>query len=110
MILPALSLASAPSDILGLPLCEYQARSIIASASQAPFGRGEDTIIDTSVRNTWQLSPSQFTINNSQWSKQLNVLLKKVKEELGCDPKMTVSGELYKLLLYEPGGFSKVRH
>ena len=81
---------------------------IIASSSQAPFGRGEDTIVDTSVRRTWQLPPMQFSINNSQWTGQLQALLNRVKDELGCDPNMTVTGELYKLLLYEPGSFFKV--
>ena len=106
--LPSLSLSSAPDDILGLPLSDCQANLIIASSTQAPFGRGEETIIDTSVRCTWQLSPTQFIINNSQWAEQLQILLNKVKDELGCDPKMMVNGELYKLLLYEPGGFFKV--
>ncbi len=108
MPLPSLSLASAPDDILGMPINNSQAQLIIASSTQAPFGRGEETIVDTSVRRTWQLSPTQFSINNSQWEKQLQGLLNKVKDELGCDPNMTVTGELYKLLLYEPGGFFKV--
>ncbi len=64
--------------------------------------------MDTSVRRTWQLSPTQFTINNTQWTELLETLLKKVKDELGCDPNMMVTGELYKLLLYEPGSFFKV--
>jgi hypothetical protein len=106
--LPSLSLSSAPDDILGLPLCDCQAKLIIASSTRAPFGRGEETIIDTAVRCTWQLSPEQFFINNEEWDEQLQDLLDEVKDELGCDPKLTVSGDLYKLLLYEPGGFFKV--
>lgn len=106
--LPSLSLNTAPESIIGLPLADSQAKAIINSATQAPFGRGEDTIIDTSVRCTWQLSPAQFSINNAKWSKHLQKLLHKVKDDLGCDSNMTVSCELYKLLLYEAGGFFKV--
>ena len=107
MPLPSLSIDNA---IIGLPISEAQAQFIIASATQAPYGRGEDTVVDTSVRRTWQISPSQFTINSSQWSKKLHVLLSKVKEELGCNASMEVECELYKLLLYEPGGFFKVSY
>ena len=108
MSLPSISLNTSPDTILGLPLGPCQEKLIIASSTQAPFGRGEETIVDTSVRCTWQLSPKQFTINNTQWMEQLETLLNQVKHELGCDPNMTVACELYKLLLYEPGGFFKV--
>ncbi len=99
MPLPSLSLANAPDNILGLPISNSQAKLIIASA-QAPFGQREETIVDTSVRRTWEWSPMQFSINNSQWEMQLQGLLNKVKDELGCDPDMTVTSEVSKLLLY----------
>ena len=110
MPLPSLSINNAPDNILGLPLCDCQLKSIIDSSTPAPFGRGEETVVDTSVRRTWQLSPTQFSINSSQWEDQLQTLLDKVARELGCDSNMTVTCELYKLLLYEPGGFFKVSY
>lgn len=109
MPLPSLCINSAPDVILGLPLGESHVKSIIESATQAPFGRGEETIVDTSVRKTWQLSPSQFTIKNGKWAQQLQALLEKVTVDLGCDVRKRVTCELYKLLLYEPGGHFKVR-
>ena len=108
MSLPSLSINSAPKSILGLPIGGCQAKLIIAASTQAPFGKGEKTVVDTSVRRTWQLSPTQFSINSSRWAEQLQTLLKKVTNELGCDPNMRVTCELYKLLLCEPGGFFKV--
>ena len=107
MPLPSLSINSLPGVILGLPLADSHAKSIIESSTQAPFGRGEETIVDTSVRCTWQLNPSQFVINNPEWEKKLEILLERVKADLGCEG-MQVSCELYKLLLYEQGGFFKV--
>ena len=109
MPLPAISLVGEPDTILGLPLCEHQAKRVIELASRAPYGRREKTIVDTSVHCTWQLDPAQFTINNARWETSLKELLAKVTLELGCDTKMKVTCELYKLLLYEPGGFFKVR-
>ena len=110
MPLPAISLAAEPDTILGLPLGEAQAKDLIELASRAPYGKGDKTIVDTSVRCTWQLDPAQFSINNPKWEESLHLLLDEVKLQLGCDAKMKVAVELYKLLLYEPGGFFKVRN
>ena len=108
MRLPAISLTGEPNTILCLPLCEAQAKHLIELASRAPYGKGEKTIVDTSVRCTWQLNPTQFSITNPRWEENLQELLDEIKTELGCSPKMKVTCELYKLLLYERGGFFKV--
>ena len=49
-----------------------------------------------------------FAIHNPEWKEELDSLLLEVKDELGCDLTRNVSCQLYKLLLYEPGGFFKV--
>ncbi len=95
---------------VGLPVCDAQARAIIERCSQAPYGRGEETIVDTSVRNTWQLDPSMFSISHPEWSAQLKELAGVVRKELGCDESLEVCCQLYKLLLYERGSFFKVIH
>ena len=110
MPLPSITLAGEPNAVLGLPLCECQVKHLIEVASRAPFGRGEETIIDASVRSTWQLNPTQFSITNPEWEESLQELLDEVTTELGCDTEMNVTCQLYKLLLYEPGGHFKVRN
>ena len=104
--LPCLSVKGMTDPVLSLPLTISQAKDIISVASQAPFGRGEETIVDTSVRCTWQLDPEQFTIKSLDSTKKLHELVTRVQEGLLCGSN--VSCELYKLLLYEPGGFFKV--
>ena len=37
---------------IGLPLTEHQAKALIALSEPAPFGRGEETIVDTDVRKS----------------------------------------------------------
>jgi len=105
MPLPSLSVGGLT---LGLPLCAKQAKELMKVASRAPFGRGEKTIIDTSVCSTWQLNPLQFSVTNPDWESSLHTLSYRLRTELGCSERMTVTCELYKLLLYEPGGFFKV--
>jgi len=108
MHLPSLSIVGKPDMIVGLPLCKSQATKIIEVASETQFGRGERRTTDASMKSTWQLNPTQFLINNPKWEKSISTLLTKVKTQLGCDTTMSVGCELHKLLLYEPGGFSKV--
>lgn len=104
---PALSIDGVHEKI-GLPLCKSQAKLIVEKSSRSPFGRGEETIVDVNVRRTWQLDPRQVKIENREWSTSLDILLSRVKVELGCDATKNVTCEFYKLLLYEPGGFFKV--
>jgi hypothetical protein len=71
----------------------------------APYGRKEETIVDTKVRNTWQLNPDQLVIRNPLWNNTLGELVEKIKFNLGIEKERPVKFNLYKLLLYEKGGF-----
>ena len=41
-----------------------QASQLKDVCEQAPFGRGEDTIVDTTMRNALQLGPDKFELKN----------------------------------------------
>ena len=41
---------------VALPLLPVQAASLIAVAEAAPYGRGEETLVDPAVRRTWQIA------------------------------------------------------
>ncbi|KAI1767563.1 hypothetical protein GGR53DRAFT_99628 [Hypoxylon sp. FL1150] len=88
-----------------LPLSEAQAKQLIAKSHQAPFGKGSDTIVDTSVRNTWELDPSRFEIRGASWQSQLDAMLCRVRDQLGITAPITA--ELYKMLVYEKGAMFK---
>ena len=79
------------------------ARRLIAKAAQAPYGRGEETIVDTTVRRVWQLEPRQLAFTNPAWEPFVASLVEAVREELGIAHE--VRHELYKLLVYEKGSF-----
>ncbi len=89
---------------IALPLIENQAKDIISQCQQAPFGLGEQTVIDTQVRCVWELQPSQFKLNNPDWQNIINQLVERIKEQLGL-AESNVIHEIYKLLLYQPGDF-----
>lgn len=90
-----------------LPLSEQDARSLVQACHQAPFGKGSETIIDTSVRNTLELNPNQFQIQNPAWAGVLDGLIGRVSEELGLVDSANVEAQLYKMLLYEKGAMFK---
>ena len=73
-------------------------------AERAPYGKGEDTIVDTSVRKVWQIAPGKVKISGKSWSAIIEAILSKVKAGRGCADASVTAG-LYKLLVYDRGGF-----
>ncbi len=91
--------------LVSLPVPKAQAEALIALSEQAPYGRGEETIVDTKVRNTWQISATDFELSNPQWDKALQKIINEtIGHELGLyDCK--IQGTPYKLLIYGKGSF-----
>ena len=89
---------------LSFPIPRPQIEALMQHATQAPYGRGEETIVDTSVRNVWQIAPGAVKISGKSWAASFENILSKVTAGLGCH-NATVSAELYKLLVYDRGGF-----
>lgn len=88
---------------VALPLLPVQAAQLIATAEPAPFGRGQDTVIDPAVRNCRQIGPDQVRIGGRHWPRTLDGIVARAADGLGVtDP---IGAEFYKLLVYEPGGF-----
>ncbi len=102
-VLPGLEVEGIGS--IGVPVAPADAKRIIGKASQAPYGLGEATIVDTDVRRVWQLEPSQFALRNDAWNEALTGIVDAVKHDLGIRGK--VNAELYKLLVYDKGSFFK---
>ncbi|KAI1074913.1 hypothetical protein F5B20DRAFT_561599 [Whalleya microplaca] len=77
---PGLSIGD---TLIPLPLVPRDAETIRSACRRAPFGRGEETLVDTSVRKTWELDHSQFKLTNPNWPRFLDMLLKDVQQKLG---------------------------
>jgi hypothetical protein len=92
-----------------LPLKEETARALIQTCNQAPFGKNEETVIDTSVRNTWELNPDKFQLRNPDWAKYVKRITWMALKQLGFGEQgvIGVRAELYKMLLYEKGALFK---
>src|SRR5258708_39671478 len=89
---------------LSFPVPDAQIAAIMRRAKRAPYGRGEETIVDTSVRKVWQVAPDKVKLDGKSWAANFETILSKVKAGLGCEDA-SVSAELYKVLVYDRGGF-----
>jgi predicted 2-oxoglutarate/Fe(II)-dependent dioxygenase YbiX len=101
-VLPGLEISSVGP--VSLPLTKRQAGQLKAEAHQAPYGKGEQTLVDTDVRRVWEIDAEQITLANPEWSDVVEEAVRTVQEELGLE-KQKLQAHLYKLLLYEPGSF-----
>lgn len=90
--------------ILSIPVPPEQARALAAAAEKAPYGRGDQTLIDESVRKVRQLAPSAVRLGGKKWPAALQNILAAATVGLGR-PEGSLQADLYKLLVYEPGGF-----
>jgi 2OG-Fe(II) oxygenase superfamily len=102
VVLPGLDVAGLGP--IGLPLTPKQAKELKKHCQQAPYGKGEETLVDTSVRRVWELKPERFALTNPDWEPFLQQMVHKVQEELGLE-EQKLESHLYDLLLYEPGSF-----
>lgn len=90
--------------VVSFPVPTEQARALAAAAERAPYGRGDQTLVDESVRKVRQISPDKVKISGKQWPSTLASIVATTTEGLGC-PKGSLKADLYKVLVYETGGF-----
>jgi len=86
-----------------LPVTPAKARKLLGLGQPARFGRGEETLTDLEVRDTWEI-PTHLV--RAGWDEAtLKDVLATVKEELGLPARATLTTEFHSLLVYEPDQF-----
>lgn len=88
---------------LVFPLNKLQLKALIDVAHTAPFGKGHQTLVDRSVRNTWEIDADQLDLSDSKLKGALKAFLDEAGSEMGIQGK--IIAKPYKLLIYEKGGF-----
>src|SRR5260370_686983 len=86
---------------ISLPVRAPQAKRIIARARPARVGRGEQTLMDLSVRDTWEITPDQATLTRLDW----DAIRPGVRDELGLPARARLRAEPHALLVYGKGQF-----
>ena len=90
--------------LLSFPVPDSQVRALIAAAERAPYGKGPDTLLDTSVRDCRQIDAARIHVSGGAWGDTFQRILDSAATGLGCRADR-LDARLYKLLVYEPGGF-----
>ena len=92
------------AGVVSFPVPEAQARALIEAAERAPYGKGPETLVDASVRDCWQIDAARVRLGGEAWPETFARILDAAAAGLGC-PSERLDARLYKLLVYEPGGF-----
>ncbi|MDQ1017396.1 2OG-Fe(II) oxygenase [Streptomyces afghaniensis] len=90
---------------VGLPLRAPQVKRLISVARPALFGRGEQTLSDTSVRDTWQILPDQLSLAGPSWPSLLSGALEYFRDALGPPSATRLRAEPHAMLVYGKGQF-----
>ncbi len=90
---------------VSLPVRAPLAKKLISVARSAMFGRGEQTLTDTNVRDTWELTPDQITLGGPGWTALTNGALEHFRDELGLPRTSRLRAELHSMLVYGKGQF-----
>lgn len=101
--LPVVRIEVEGVGILGMPLVPAQAEALLRVATPAPYGRGPDTVIDANVRQCQQIAANSVHLTDPRWHRLLAHVTTDALQALGVES--AAETELYKLLVYEPGGF-----
>jgi hypothetical protein len=89
---------------IAFPLTPGQAEQIKQQCEQAPYGKGKQTLLDTSVRQVWRMTPDRFQLANPEWQEFVVRVVSTVQQDLGLEGQ-ELKSHLYDLLLYEKGSF-----
>lgn len=87
---------------IAMPVLPYQGEQLVAAAEAAPYGRGADTLVDETVRRTWQIDTARIRVTDAVWASTLAAIVGDVAEQLGAGD---VRADLYKMLVYDSGSF-----
>ena len=104
LFLPMPTVNVADVGLLSFPVPDFQVRALMAVAERAPYGKGTETVVDTSVRDCRQIDAARLRIAGHAWDDTFAIILDAVAKGLGFRSG-GLEARLYKLLVYPVGGF-----
>lgn len=104
LFLPMPTVDVAGVGLLSFPVPDSQVRALTEAAERAPYGKGTETVVDTLVRDCWQIDAARLRIGGHAWDDTFATILGAVAEGLGFRSG-DLEARLYKLLVYPVGGF-----
>src|SRR5215469_13682442 len=90
---------------IALPVSVRQAKQLCLIGRPARFGKGEQTLLDAKVRDTWEIPKSRVKIDKRQWNATLRPILDRLRADLGLPDGCQLQAEFHSMLVYAPGQF-----
>jgi hypothetical protein len=88
-----------------LPVSVRQAKELCLVGRPARFGKGEQTLLDAKVRDTWEIPKSRIKIDKRQWNATLRPVLDRLRADLGLPAGCELTADMHSMLVYAPGQF-----
>ena len=89
--------------VLACPPSEADRARLESLAEPAPYGRGEETLVDPVVRDALQVGAEHLRLEGEAWERVRSAILAGVAADMGLDDA-ALRITLLKLLLYRAGG------
>ncbi|GAA2603324.1 2OG-Fe(II) oxygenase [Paractinoplanes durhamensis] len=87
------------------PVTAGQAKQLCLIGRPARFGKGEQTLTDAGVRDTWEIPKSRIGIDKRRWDETLRPVLQGLRDDLGLPRGCELAAEFHSMLVYAPGQF-----
>lgn len=87
------------------PVPPEQAALLCEIGRPARYGQKEKTLLDRTVRDTWQIPKRRVKIDQRQWKRTLQPVLERIRAELGLPEGGRLKAEWHAMLVYAPGQF-----
>ncbi len=88
------------------PITASTEQALIAEAKPAKFGKGKATLLDSTVRNVWEIAGRKIKIGQP-WDQKLSALLQELQKDLLLSEEGRLETELHNLVIYQEGRFFK---
>lgn len=85
-------ISSQATGVLAFPLQPAQLKELVALGERAPYGRGEETLLDRSVRDCRQISPDPIVIGGASWDETFGQVLDRAAAGLGYTADASFEG------------------
>ena len=90
---------------IAMPVSVWQAKQLCLIGRPARFGKGEQTLLDAKVRDTWEIPRSRVKIDKRHWNATFHPVLDRLRADLGLPDRCRLEAQFQSMLVYAPGQF-----
>lgn len=91
---------------VAFPISRAKATALCRVAKPARHGFKDQTVLDTTVRDTWESAKSKIKIDERRWNDALSSSLERIARRLGLGPGAKLRASLHNMLSMPPASSS----